>query len=63
MFFFSEFNPIPNQQAVGTLKGNVRDMEYESDSEQEEEEDSNGVAHQPATQQKPTKGGIFSLFK
>ena len=38
-------------------------MEYESDSEQEEEEDSNGVAHQPATQQKPTKGGIFSLFK
>ena len=39
-------------------------MEYESDSEEEEEEEeveSNAAARQ--TQQKQSKGGIFSLFK
>lgn len=55
---------LPDPKAIGTLKGNVRDMEYESDSEEEEEEEeveSNAAARQ--TQQKQSKGGIFSLFK
>ncbi|XP_057364813.1 signal recognition particle receptor subunit alpha homolog [Daphnia carinata] len=56
---------LPDPKAVGTLQGEVRDMDFESESEEEEdveERGKNDYVPQQVSQQKK-KTGIFSLFK
>lgn len=52
------------KQSVGTLQGQVRDMEFESESEEDfEEEEVINPAVRQSNQQPAKKSGIFSLFK
>ncbi|KAM7440417.1 hypothetical protein ABFA07_010366 [Porites harrisoni] len=50
---------------VGTMQGEIKPMDYESESEQEEEEEEENTAGSAATQNKSSGlgGGLFSFFK
>ncbi|XP_046442253.1 signal recognition particle receptor subunit alpha homolog [Daphnia pulex] len=55
---------LPDPKSVGTLQGEVRDMDFESESEEEEQQEEGTTDYVPkqVTQQKK-QTGIFSLFK
>jgi len=53
---------MPNAESIGTLKGELKDMEVESEEDYEEEEEEQQDRKKVETSSKKS-GGIFSLFK
>jgi len=64
---FQQASYMPKAESVGTLKGELKDMEVESDDDYEEEEEEEEVIERNTrkTAEASTKkaGGIFSMFK
>uniref|UniRef100_A0A182KG01 SRP54-type proteins GTP-binding domain-containing protein n=1 Tax=Anopheles christyi TaxID=43041 RepID=A0A182KG01_9DIPT len=55
----------PNDQIIGSMRGGIRDLDVESDSEEDEEdEDEEEYEEQSGNKkQQSSRGGMFSMFK